>query len=149
MPDDLHIGVLLFIPSRAAETRIVDALHRAGYADITPAQARMAARIGAHGTRVSDLAQQAQVTKQTATALVDRLESAGWVERIPDPSDARVRLVRLGPRAYEAAPVIRAEEQAIEAEWTEHLGARRMARLREALEALREITDPYRDGAER
>ena len=35
------------------------------------------------------------------------------------------------------------EEQRIEAEWTAHLGKRRMAQLREALTMLREITDPY------
>ena len=29
------------------------------------------------------------------------------------------------------------------AEWTEHLGQRRMRQLREALNLLREITDPY------
>ena len=31
----------------------------------------------------------------------------------------------------------------IEQEWTQHLGVRRMRQLREALELLREITDPY------
>ncbi|HET9873994.1 MAG TPA: helix-turn-helix domain-containing protein [Propionibacteriaceae bacterium] len=29
------------------------------------------------------------MSKQTATALVDRLEAAGYVERVVDPSDAR------------------------------------------------------------
>ena len=41
-------------------------------------------------------------------------------------------------------PFARAEEDRIEAEWAEHLGPVRMAQLREALEALREVTDPYR-----
>jgi hypothetical protein len=31
----------------------------------------------------------------------------------------------------------------VEAEWTAHLGKRRMAQLRQALTRLREITDPY------
>lgn len=139
----LHIGVLMFVAYRSAESRIVAAMHRAGYTDITVAQARIAARIGPAGTRISDLAEQAQVAKQTATALVDRLERAGYVERVADPTDARVRLVRLGPRGREAAPVVRAEEAAIEAEWTAHLGQRRMTHLREALTRLREITDVY------
>lgn len=145
MTEELHVGVLMFIAHRAAETRILAAVHRAGYTDITAAQARIAARIGPEGTRISDLADQAQVAKQTATALIDRLERAGYVERVGDPTDARVRLVRIGPRGREVAPIVRAEEAAIEAEWTVHLGRRRMAQLRDALTRLREITDPYQD----
>ncbi len=52
--------------------------------------------------------------------------------------------MRIARRGTEALPVARAEEARIEAEWTEHLGVRRMKQLREALTLLREITDPYR-----
>ena len=47
------------------------------------------------------------------------------------------------PRAEAVLPIARAEEARIEAEWRAHLGAERMDRLRQALTALREITDPY------
>ena len=146
MPEELHVAVLMFIAYRSAENRIIAAAHRAGYSDFTLAQARIAARIGPHGTRLGELAEQAQVSKQTATALVDRLESAGYVERVVDPSDARARLVRIAPRGQGLIPIARQEEAQIDAEWTAHLGRRRMGQLREALELLREITDPYEDG---
>jgi DNA-binding MarR family transcriptional regulator len=133
----------MFIAARTAENRIMEAVQGAGYHDITVAQARIAARIGPNGTRLGELADQAQVAKQTATALVDRLERAGYVERTVDPTDARARLVRIGRRGAEIIPIARAEEAKIEAEWTEHLGKRRMGQLREALNLLREITDPY------
>lgn len=142
MTDDLPASLLMFISYRAAENRIIEALRRAGY-DTTIAQGRVAARIGPDGTRLTDLAEQAQISKQTATALVDKLEQAGLVERTPDPTDGRARLVRLSVKGKEALPIARAEEQRIEAEWTAHLGKRRMAQLREALTMLREITDPY------
>ena len=86
------------------------------------------------------------MSKQTATALVDRLESAGYVERVVDPSDARARLVRIAPRGQGLIPIARQEEARIDAEWTAHLGRRRMGQLREALALLREISDPYEDG---
>jgi DNA-binding MarR family transcriptional regulator len=143
MPEELHVGVLMFIAYRSAENRIIEAVQGAGYADFTVAQARIAARIGPDGTRLSELAEQAQVAKQTATALVDRLERAGYVERVADPSDGRARLVRIAPKGAKIIPIARAEEAEIEAEWTKHLGSRRMAQLREALTLLREITDPY------
>ena len=141
--EGIGVGVLMFIAYRASENRIFDAVQRAGHTDFTVAQGRIAARIGPNGTRLSDLAEQAQVAKQTATALVDRLERAGYVERTVDPSDARARLVRIDTLGEEVIRVARAEEARIEAEWTEHLGVRRMKQLREALTMLREITDPY------
>ena len=39
----------------------------------------------------------------------------------------------------------RANEQAVEQEWAAYLGPRRMRQLREALELLRAVTDPYAD----
>jgi DNA-binding MarR family transcriptional regulator len=141
--EGLPVSLLMFIAARTAENRILEAVQGAGYHDITVAQARIAARIGPNGTRLGELAEQAQVAKQTATALVDRLERAGYVERTVDPTDARARLVRIGSRGAEIIPIARAEEAKIEAEWTEHLGKRRMGQLREALNLLREITDPY------
>ena len=145
MTSEPFVGLLMFIASRDVETRVVAAMRRAGIDDITLAQARVAARIGPHGTRLTDLAEQAQVTKQTATAIVDRLEAAGYVERVRDPTDGRARLVRLTGKAAALLPVARAEEAQIEREWEAHLGPRRMRELREALVLLREITDPYRD----
>jgi DNA-binding MarR family transcriptional regulator len=143
VPDDeLNLGLLLFIPYRALENRVFAALAEAGY-DITPAQARVFQRIGADGTRLTELAEQAQVTKQTAGFLVDQLERAGYVQRTPDPTDARARLVRISERGLKTIPIASAAIAEIEAEWTAHLGTAKVAQLRAALTTLREITDPY------
>jgi DNA-binding MarR family transcriptional regulator len=144
MTRPLPTSLLMFIASRAATARVFEAMGESGFDDITLAQSRLMMGIDPEGTRLSVLAARALVAKQTATALVDRLERAGYVERVPDPADGRARLVRLTPRALVAVPFARAEEERIEQEWSEHLGAERMAGLREALESLREVTDPYR-----
>jgi DNA-binding MarR family transcriptional regulator len=146
MPDDdLNIGLLLFIPYRALESRVFQAIADAGFDDITIAQAKLLQRIDPDGSRLTQLAASAQVTKQTAGFLVDQLERAGYVERVPDPTDARARLIRLTPRAAAVAPIGAKVIEEIEAEWTAHLGPRRMTQLREALTRLRAVTDPYAD----
>jgi DNA-binding MarR family transcriptional regulator len=139
-----NLGLLCFYPHRAMESRLIAALATAGFADITPAQGRIAARIGPAGTRLTALAEQALVTKQTAGHLVDQLERAGYVRRVPDPTDARARLVQMAERGHEVVAVARRVEAQVEAEWAAHLGAEATAQLRAALERLREITDPYR-----
>ena len=139
-----ELGILLFVANRALEQRAFDAVVAAGFTDITPAQARVAARIGPDGSRVSDLAEQARVTKQSAAFLVEQLEAAGYVERVPDPTDGRARLVRLTSRAR---GVVRAAGAAVErvlAEWSDHVGERRLRQVHETLRDLREITDPWR-----
>ncbi len=118
-------------------------LAEAGFDDFTPAQARVLQRVGPDGTRLTELAEQAQITKQTAGFLVDQLEKAGYVTREPDPSDRRARLVCLAEQARAAQPVAARVVAEVEAEWEAHLGKRRMAQLRQALTLLREITDPY------
>ncbi|MGF0317793.1 MarR family winged helix-turn-helix transcriptional regulator [Nocardia fluminea] len=82
---------------------------------------------GPGGTRLTDLAAQAQVTKQTASTLADHLVRAGYLERVADPTDGRARLLRLTPTGRTAAD----------------LGKRAATDLRRTLTALREITDPY------
>lgn len=139
-----NLGLLCFYPYRALESRLLVALAAAGFDDITTAQGRIAARIGPAGTRLTDLAAQALVTKQTAGHLVDQLEKAGYVRRVPDPTDARARLVQMAERGMAAVAVARRVQAEVEAEWTEHLGEDAAVQLRTALEKLREITDPYR-----
>jgi len=94
-----------------------------------PVQRELAAR---HGISLADLyavrvlARQGEVpisrygdelgvARSTITNVVDRLERAGLVERLPSPSDRRITLVRLAPagqRAVEGAVVLRDSEVA-------------------------------------
>jgi DNA-binding MarR family transcriptional regulator len=135
---------LLFVANRELERRAHDALVAAGITDITMAQARVAARIGPDGSRVSDLAEQARVAKQSAAFLIEQLEAAGYVERAPDPTDRRARLVRLTTRARRVAEVADAEVQRVLTEWADHVGEERLRQVHETLRDLRDITDPWR-----
>jgi DNA-binding MarR family transcriptional regulator len=137
---DISLGVLMFIPYRHMEQRILEAVVAAGY-PITFAQARLFQRVDHRGSRLTQLAASAQVTKQAAGFLVDQLEEGGYVERVLDPLDGRARLVRITPRGYDVIAVATTEQTRIEAEWTRHLGARAIADLRQTLTQLREITD--------
>lgn len=137
-----HVAVLFFVAHRAVEQRVMAALRDAGH-EVTLPQARLMARIGPDGTRPTELADSAQVTKQTAGFLVDQLAKAGYVERVPDPSDARARLVRISAHGRRAQALARKVEAEVTDEWAAHLGDRDLAELRRIMGRLREITDPY------
>lgn len=141
--DGQNLGLLCWYPYRAMEARVMEALAAAGFDDVTLAQSRVLQRVAPEGVRLTELADRARVTKQTAGFLVDQLEKAGYVRRVPDPTDARARLVRLATRGFEAVRAAGAVVAQVEAEWVAHLGRRDVERLRAMLTRLREVTDPF------
>lgn len=145
-PAVLNLGLLLFIPYRYMESAVLTELKEHGH-ELPLNQARVFQRIDPDGSRLSELARATQLSKQTVGSIVDQLEQAGYVARVPDPADARARLVTITTRGRAlvdiGAPVVRA----IEAEWEAQLGRQRMQQLRRALTALRDLTDPFLEPA--
>jgi DNA-binding MarR family transcriptional regulator len=139
----VDLGVALFIPYRYTEDRIFRALQDAGFDDWTLAQCRVFQRVAPDGSRLTDLADQAQMTKQSAGAMVDQLERLGYVCRVPDPADGRARLIVIEQRGRRALEVATATRDEIFSEWKAYLGTRNFTLLHQILDQLREITDPY------
>lgn len=139
----VDLGVSLFIPYRYTEDRLFRALQDAGFDDWTLAQCRVFQRVGPEGSRLKDLADQAQMTKQSASVMVDQLEHLGYVRRIPDPTDGRARLIVIEQRGRRAVEVAMATLDEIYGEWKTYLGTRNFTLLQQILDQLREITDPY------
>ena len=132
-----HIGQLLWAPYRAHLIRLHEALASAGYPDIQPAHGNNLFRhLRREGSRITEIAEQAQLTKQYIGHLVDYLEERGYVERVPDPFDSRAKLVRLTAKGREVERVAEETLQRLEEELAARLGAERMAALRTLLEEL-------------
>lgn len=139
----VDLGVSLFIPYRYMEDRIFRTLQDAGFDDWTLAQCRVFQRVDPDGSRLTELADQAQMSKQSAGVLVDELQRLGYVRRVPDPTDGRARLIVIEQRGRRAVEVAMATRDEILAEWQAYLGTRNFALLHQILDQLREITDPY------
>ena len=87
-PDELNLGLLLFIPYRFLESGGAGGAREQGH-DIPLNQARVFQRIDAEGSRLSELAEASQLTQadrrlDRRPARAGRLRPAG-----PDPDDAR------------------------------------------------------------
>jgi DNA-binding MarR family transcriptional regulator len=141
--EQVNLGVSLFIPYRYTEDRIFRAIQDAGFDDWTLVQCRVFQRISPEGSRLTDLAEQAQMSKQSAGVLVDQLERLRYVRRVPDPADGRARLIVIEERGLRAAEVARTTLEEILSEWEAYLGTRNFTLLHQILDQLREITDPY------
>ena len=63
-----------------------------------------------HGSMsAGDLAEASRLSTGAITAVIDRLERAGYARRVPDPADRRRVLVELTPRAYAVASELMVE----------------------------------------
>ncbi len=89
-----------------------------------------------HGSRLTDLAERAGLTKQAVGEAVAELERLGYIERVPDPKDGRAKIIKLTPRGLEACLTGRRIFAQIEREWAEQLGEELIAGLREAAERI-------------
>jgi DNA-binding MarR family transcriptional regulator len=119
---------------------LAEALHEAmpdaGFGDIRPTHCQVLRGIEPGGSRLTDLAASARMTKQSMGALVDHLEAAGYVERVQDSADARVKAIRLTSRGQQAAAAIAGIAARIEVGWAEKIGRTRLEQLRAALAAI-------------
>jgi DNA-binding MarR family transcriptional regulator len=150
MPDDMsspplsgstrsgrpNIGILLRDPVQEIVRRVSAGLAAAGFDDLRPAHTAVFQHIEANGSRLTDLADRAQITKQSMGYLVDYLEGRGYVERRRDPTDRRATLICLTERGWDQVRAALAIIASIEEEWAGRLGKRRMDDLRAALAEL-------------
>ncbi len=106
------------------------------YSDIRVTHGCVFGNIDPDGTRLTELAARARMTKQSVGEVTSDLEQRGYVERVPDPSDGRAKIIRLTERGRAAQALGVGLIDEIEQEWAERFGAERVAALREALEAI-------------
>ena len=134
--DDPDITSLMENAYAALVAEVHRRLDAAGFRDIRPAHGKVFETIGQDGNRITDMAERAQITKGAMVELVDHLQRRGYLERVPDPSDGRAKIVRLTPRGWEAVRVASAALEDAERRWAAHLGDRNMRTLRRALRSL-------------
>jgi DNA-binding MarR family transcriptional regulator len=103
-----HLGRLLGHATRRFDERVLHLMahnidvplalsNLAARAQITAAHVHITRHLDLPGTRLTELAQKAGMSKQAMGDLVDQCEAWGLVTREPDPRDARARVVQFTP----------------------------------------------------
>lgn len=131
-----NLGILLRIPFQEVVRRVSTELAEAGFDDLRPAHTAVFQHIDSTGSRLTDLAERAQITKQSMGYLVDYLEQHSYLERHPAPNDRRASLICLTERGWAQINAALAIIANVEKEWTRTLGAQQMRQLRKLLSQL-------------
>jgi DNA-binding MarR family transcriptional regulator len=135
-PDRANAGTLLLEAYRRFERELFDELHRAGHAGLRPKHGAVLANVDREGTRATELAVRAGMTKASMGELVDELEALGYVRRAGDLLDRRAKRVVPTADGLEVARLARAAIEGLERRWAARVGERRFRALLAALEAL-------------
>jgi DNA-binding MarR family transcriptional regulator len=130
------INILLRNAHTAIDLAVRAELAQHGFADIAPSQFALLRNLGEDGSRPSELAARAGVTRQAITKIVDELEQLDLVRRAPDPDDGRGVIVRYTDRGLAGLELARKRALELEHEYATRVGAHRWAELRATLEAL-------------
>jgi DNA-binding MarR family transcriptional regulator len=109
-------------------------LEESGIHDVRPTHGCVFRFLHGDGMRLTELASLAGLTKQSVGEIVDDLAELGYVERFPDPTDKRAKLIRLTPKGLEAQRIGFSLFEALESDWAETFGADRIDALRDLLE---------------
>lgn len=130
------IGALLRMPADAVVARILRDLHDAGYTDLVPAHFAVLRYPGPENRRPSELAAEADMSKQAMNYLLGQMQQLGYLTREDDLQDQRFKRVHLTERGHAAARAIRESVAEIEAELEQELGPPKFDQLRQLLTQL-------------
>jgi DNA-binding MarR family transcriptional regulator len=126
------IGILLLLADQEFVRELRGQLAAQGYEDQGRSDGFVFRTLADGPTTISRLAERLEITKQGASQIADDLERRGYVERRPDPSDARARLLHLTARGESALAAARRFHQNYERRLRKRLG-------NEAIDALRDV----------
>jgi DNA-binding MarR family transcriptional regulator len=128
-----HLGRLLGHAMRRFDDRVLHLMahdpevplalsNLAARAQVGAAHIHITRHLALQGSRLTDLAQRAGMTKQAMGDLVTQCEAWGLVVREPDPKDARARQVRFTTAGLAWLNAFRAAVQQAEAEFRAEVG---------------------------
>src|SRR5215203_2348203 len=124
---------LLDIAFEAMITEFREELEKSEFADLRPTHGCVFRFVRDDGLRLTELAERANMTKQSVGEIVDDLVVRGYVERVPDQNDRRAKRICLTNRGEAAQAHGLHLFGKIEKRWGERYGVGRIAALRELL----------------
>ena len=82
---------------RRFEARVLELMSASGHDETRIAHVSLTRNLDVEGTRLTELARRASMSKQAMGELVDQCVELGLVDRVADPSDGRARIVMFTP----------------------------------------------------
>lgn len=128
-----NIGRLLNDAIGRFESHILRHMETAGHRGFSLSHITVTRNLDLDGTRATELARRANITKQSMSELIAQLEASGIVERRPDPADGRAKIVFFSKAGLAWLNAFGAALHAAEQDMEKELGKPTLAALKKAL----------------
>lgn len=132
----MDFGVLLGLAYNQYVAELHEHLAERGFTDLRQTFGFALKVLAVEPLTTSRLAAKLQITPQGAAKTVEEMVAAGFVERVPDPADARVKMLHLTDTARALLAVAHDFHVDYERRVAAELGEDRVAALREVLTAV-------------
>ena len=133
MDEYINTGAYLRILWDELRENMETSLKERGFVDVSPSHGWIFHNTREEGSRITELAAMARITKQSMSALVSQLEQGGYVKKKIDATDKRAWLLVLtakGKKVKEAGQEI---NYLFEKRWEEKLGRKEYLQFRKLL----------------
>ena len=137
----LNTGRLLYEGYEVYNATLLKILNPAGFPGVRNTHFNLLRQLDANGTRMSDLASRANLTKPAITGLVRACLELDLVTVEQSSDDGRARMVRFSPRGLQLMRQIRRIQVTIERDLADRLGDEAYSQLRSALLTLAHLRD--------
>lgn len=108
----------------------------AGHPDVTPAMIALFRFAGVDRRRPGEIAATARLSKQATNDLLRELERLGYLERHPDPTDGRARIIQLTKRGRSLDAAVWTAGREVEQSWGDSFTAADWATFNDVLDKL-------------
>ena len=132
----LNIGQSLMEVARHFQRHAIDGFAAEGYTQIQGSHQAILNHLNFSGTRLTDLAERAAITKQAMGQLVDEVESLGFIERVQDPHDGRAKIVKFTTKGHALMKAGTRVGASVQQEYSALIGEKKMQCLHDLLEEL-------------
>jgi len=133
MADYINTGAYLRILYDDLRNNLEYQLKERGFEDISPSHGWIFHNTKEEGSRITELAAIAKITKQSMSALAAQLEEAGYVKKKTDTTDKRAWLLVLTPKGKKVKEVGHEINYLFEKNWEQKLGKKDYNQLRQLL----------------
>ncbi len=133
-----NMSRLLFSAAWLFDSRILDYVQRHGFPLLRMAHLHLPRNLDLEGTRLTDLAVRAEMSKQSIGEIIDQCVAMGLASRVPDESDRRAKIVKFTARGLRLLDVVRAALSFAENEMRAAIGAQGTGEVTAALTQYRE-----------
>lgn len=140
--DRLAVGQLLIRLLREFRRELSEPVAAAGYGDIRDPHLQIFGAIGMGEVRLTEIAARAQLSLAATSELVNDLQTLGYLERRPDPTDGRAKLICLTARGRKLMAHAGDRVATIEDDWSAVVGKRSFAQMCATMQRLLDELDP-------